>query len=598
MKKIFFILTLLSTFCGFSQTVIQAEYFWDTDPGEGNGISLQAFDGNFNQALETVFNNNATLPSVGNHTIGIRIKGQEGNWSAVFRKTFKVSANNNTNNIVKITAAEYFWDTDPGEGSGNIMLAFDGNFNQALETILSNNVSLPIVGDHTIGIRVKADDGIWGTTFRKVFRIVANTNTNNLVKILTAEFFWDNDPGNGGGTIMLAFDGNFNQALESVVANNASLSSVGDHVIGIRVKADDGNWGTAFRKVFRVSPNNNSNNLVKVTTAEYFWDNDPGEGSGNVMLAFDSNFNQALESVMANNTTIPSVGDHVIGIRIKADDGSWGATYKKVFRLTENNNSNASIKIIQAEYFWNDDPGQGNGTVMLAFDGNFNQALESVIANDSAFPDFGLNILRIRIKADDGNWGIIYSKVVGVNITYDEKVTLVSPINGAINVPTNSSFIWNLITGAGNYEYQCSTDSNFTSLIQTGNVSSTSIPFSGLNTNTTYYWRVRANVSSNVSLWSDTWSFSTDSTLVNQDYEFGDEIKIVPNPATNYITIKPSRIFEDFDYKIYAIDGKKILEGKLNTSKNINIEKLASSIYTIECKTNTGLKLFGKFIKH
>lgn len=594
MKKIFFILTLLSTFCGFSQTVIQAEYFWDTDPGEGNGISLQAFDGNFNQALETVFNNNATLPSVGNHTIGIRIKGQEGNWSAVFRKTFKVSANNNTNNIVKITAAEYFWDTDPGEGSGNIMLAFDGNFNQALETVLSNNVSLPIVGDHTIGIRVKADDGIWGITFRKVFRVVANTNTNNLVKITTAEFFWDNDPGNGGGTIMLAFDGNFNQALESVVANNASLPSVSDHVIGIRVKADDGNWGTVYRKVFRVSQNNNSNTLVKVTTAEYFWDSDPGEGSGNIMLAFDSNFNQALESIISNNVTLPSVGDHTIGIRVKADDGIWGTTFRKVFRLSDNNNSNAIVKVTQAEYFWNNDPGQGNGNTMLAFDGNFNQALEAVVANNAAFPQLGLNVLRVRVKADDGNWGIIYSKVVGVNITYSEKVTLVSPINGAINVPTNSSFIWNLITGAGNYEYQCSTDSNFTSLIQTGNVSSTSIPFSGLTTNTTYYWRVRTNVSSNVSLWSDTWSFSTDSTLVNQDYEFSDEIKIVPNPATTFLYLDTNIHFKSYNYTIFTIDGKEILNGKLTENKKIDIQSLIPGIYFIKVNDNSNSKRFIK----
>lgn len=513
MKKIFFILALLSTFCGFSQTVIQAEYFWDTDPGEGNGIALQAFDGNFSQALETVFSNNATLPSVGNHIIGVRIKGQDGNWSAVFRRTFKVATNSNSNNLVKVTTAEYFWDNDPGEGGGNVMLAFDGNFNQALEIALSNNASLPSVGDHVIGIRIKADDGNWGTTFRKVFRVAASTNTNNLVKITTAEFFWDNDPGNGSGTTMLAFDGNFNQALESVIANNATLPSIGDHVIGIRVKADDGNWGTTFRKVFR---------------------------------------------------------------------------------LSENNNSNATVKLTQAEYFWNNDPGQGNGIIMLAFDGNFNQALETVVSNNAAFPQLGLNVLRVRVKADDGNWGVVYSKVVGVNITYNEGVTLVSPANGAINVPTASSFVWNLLTGAGSYEYQCATDNNFTSIVQTGTVNGTTIPFSGLAINTTYYWRVRANVSGNVSLWSSIWSFTTDSTLENPEFETSNEIKIYPNPVNRILNIKSNETIKEFF--VYDVLGKKVIVDHVS-SNSIDVSNLAQGIYIIKVISENNEDYFAKFIK-
>ena len=32
--------------------------------------------------------------------------------------------------------SEYFWDTDPGAGNANTMLAFDGNYNDMLEAIL------------------------------------------------------------------------------------------------------------------------------------------------------------------------------------------------------------------------------------------------------------------------------------------------------------------------------------------------------------------------------------------------------------------------------------------------------------------------------
>lgn len=513
MKKIFLIVILLSTFCCFSQKITQSEYFWDTDPGQGNGIALQAFDGNFNQSLESIFNNNTTLPSIGNHIIGIRIKGQEGNWSPIFKKLIRINLNNNSNNQVKITIAEYFWDIDPGQGAGNLMLAFDGNFNQALETVMSNNTSLPNIGNHSVGIRVKDDDG---------------------------------------------------------------------------------NWSTTYRKVFRVSDNNNSNNVVKVTAAEYYWDTDPGQGAANSMLVFDGNFNQAIESVMANNATLPSVGDHTIGIRIKADDGNWGTTYRKVFRLSENNNSNNTVKIKQAEYFWNNDPGEGNGTTMLAFDANFNQALETIVANNVAFPELGLNVLRVRVKTEDGNWGITYSKVVGVNITYNELVTLVSPTNGASNVPTNSSFVWNLLTGAGTYEYQCATDNSFTSIIQTGSVAGTSIPFSSLSTNTTYYWRVRANVANNVSLWSPIWSFTTNSTLDNPYFEISRGIKIFPNPSNSFLHIETSLTISEIS--VLDLLGKRIHINKISNNY-LDISSLAQGIYMIKVKDNNNKIFYTKFIK-
>jgi hypothetical protein len=575
--------------------IIQAEYFWDNDPGQGNGISMIAFDGNFNQALESVMNNTSSLPSVGNHTLGIRVKAADGNWGSTFRKVFRVTNNNNSNITVKITQAEYFWDNDPGAGNGNTLLAFDGNFNQALESVINNDVTLPTIGNHTIGIRVKAADGNWGTTFRKVFRVTNNNNSNNTVKITQAEYFWDTDPGQGNGTTLLAFDGNFNQALESVINNNVTLPNIGNHTIGIRVKADDGIWGTTFKRVFRVTENNNSNNTVKITQAEYFWDTDPGQGNGTTLLAFDGNFNQALESVINNNVTLPNIGNHTIGIRVKAADGIWGTTFKKVFRVTENNNSNNTVKITQAEYFWNADPGQGNGNTLLAFDGNFNQAIESIIATNAVLPSAGMNLLNIRVKAEDGNWGTVYSKVVGLDITYNNQIVLTSPANGSTLVPLNSSFVWEQLTGAGTYEYQCATNATFNTIVQTGFVSGLTTPFSLLATNTTYYWRVRANVSGNVSLWSAVWSFTTNSTLTNPDYEISSEIELFPNPVQKILNIKANQIIKEIN--VFDMLGKKVIVNQADDKKQINVASLVKGMYiiSVECEDDKTFSL--KFIK-
>ena len=141
-KKLLATIFLITFWLSTGQTITQAEYFWDTDPGLGNGLGLTVLDGNFNQSLETVMASNASFPASGNHVFHVRIKDSNGNWGPVFRKVFKLSGNSDTNLSVKIAMAEYFWDNDPGEGNGIPLLAFDGNFNQAFETVFSNNAAV------------------------------------------------------------------------------------------------------------------------------------------------------------------------------------------------------------------------------------------------------------------------------------------------------------------------------------------------------------------------------------------------------------------------------------------------------------------------
>ena len=418
---------------------------------------------------------------------------------------------------------------------------------------------------------------------KKIYTIlILLLSIGNFAQTVTqAEYFWDTDPGAGNGISLQALDGNFNQALETVFSNNTTLPSTGNHVIGIRVKGQEGNWSSVFRKTFKVSANNNTNNLVKITQAEYFWDNDPGEGAGNIMLAFDGYFNQVLESVMKNDAALPSIGNHTIGIRVKADDGNWGAVYKKVFRISENNNSNNLMRITQAEYFWNADPGQGNGFSMLAFDGNFNQAIETISASNATLPNAGINLLSIRVKADDGNWGPLYSKVVGLDTAFNTQVVLSLPTNGATNVPLTSSFVWEQLTGTGTYEYQCATDNSFTNIVQSGIINGLSVPFSSLQSNTLYYWRVRANVSGNVSLWSIIWSFTTSNTLDNPIFQYENQIILYPNPTEDYTFIISKSVIKDID--VFDMLGKKVTIQIENNS--INVSSLAQGVYLIKITT-------------
>ncbi|TBX69897.1 T9SS type A sorting domain-containing protein [Flavobacterium silvisoli] len=415
--------------------------------------------------------------------------------------------------------------------------------------------------------------------------------------IVTAEYFWDVDPGQGNGNALYAADGNFNQAIESILEATASLPNPGNHILGIRIKTNDGNWGIVCKRVFRVANDNHSNNLVKITQAEYFWDVDPGQGNGNTMLAFDGNFNQALENILSNNTILPTSGNHILGIRVKADDGNWGAVFKKVLKVSENNSSNNLAKVTEAEYFWNLDPGQGNGNTMLAFDGNFNQAFETISVADALLPTQGLNVIHVRIKANDGSWGPVFSKVIGLNITFNSPVLLISPANNATLVSLNNHFVWNEVFGANTYEYQCATDNSFSNIVQSGITGELTAAFNTLLPDTTYFWRVRVNMLENVSLWSETWSFTTDESLGNDDLDTEHQIILTPNPASDYISIKLSALTNYYHYEIYASDSRTVAKGISHNNDMINIEKIASGMYITKITTDTGETYSLKFIK-
>ncbi len=397
-----------------------AEYYWDTDPGQGNGIALVALDGNFDEALETVFTNISSLPTTGLHTLSVRVKGTDGTWSPSFTQVVNVAATpQTTGHQINIQAAEYYWDTDPGQGNGIALLAFDGNFDEAIETVFTNNSTLPSTGLHTFSIRVRGGNGAWSPSFTQVFNVAATPQTTgHQIHIQAAEYYWDTDPGQGNGTALLAFDGNFDEAVEMVFTNNGTLPSTGLHTFSIRVQGADGAWSPSFTQVFNVAATpQTTGHQIHIQAAEYYWDTDPGQGNGTVMLAFDGNFNEAVETVFSNNSSFPAVGLHTLSIRVQGADGAWSPSFTQVFNVAATPSTTArNVRILQGEIYWDTDPGQGNGIALLAFDGNFDQALETVTKNLATFSlSLGAHALYTRVKGVDGTWSPDFGIVIEVD---------------------------------------------------------------------------------------------------------------------------------------------------------------------------------------
>jgi len=150
-----------------------------------------------------------------------------------------------------------------------------------------------------------------------------------------------------------------------------------------------------------------------VTQAEFFWDTDPGVGLATAVQAADGNFNSAFEQLTRTGITLPSAGLHKFCIRVKDNTGQWGPVFMNIVNV-EQANTTPLMSLLQAEYFWDTDPGAGNGTAILAADGNFNGAYEQLTRNGIALPSLGLHVFNIRVKDNTGQWGPVFRNVISV----------------------------------------------------------------------------------------------------------------------------------------------------------------------------------------
>lgn len=95
-------------------------------------------------------------------------------------------------------------------------------------------------------------------------------------------------------------------------------------------------------------------------------------------------------------------------------------------------------------------------------------------------------------------------------------ISLISPANGATSVSGSPNLTWNAAIGATSYDVQVSTNSNFSPLAASANVSGTSYTVSpALMGNTQYFWRVRGTSTCGTGSFSGAFSFTTANETCN-----------------------------------------------------------------------------------
>ena len=349
------------------------------------------------------------LPAItpGAVTLNVRVKGANGYWGGVFRTAILVSPSNVARSLV-VQQGEFFFDSDPGEGNGVPLLAFDGDWNNALEIGMAS-AAAPAEGAHLLYVRMRGADGTWSNEYKTVLHVSPSIPLRSIT-LQAAEYYFDTDPGEGNATPMLALDGDFDRALEQALAS-ANLNDQGSHVLGVRVRGADNGWSATFRSVVHVGPELIAR-AIRVQQGEFFFDSDPGEGNGTPLLAFDGNWNDAIEIGTASEAT-PTIGDHLLYVRMRGTDGTWSNEYKTVLHVSAPVPARP-IAVVNGEYFWDTDPGAGNGNALSATDGAFDDVLEEALSADATELSAGPHLLGVRVQGSDGGWSAAFRNVVNL----------------------------------------------------------------------------------------------------------------------------------------------------------------------------------------
>lgn len=249
--------------------------------------------------------------------------------------------------------------------------------------------------------------------------------------VTQGEYFWGaSDPGAGNGIALTAPEGNFGNAIQTVLANAVPITNEGPALFNLRVREQAGGWGPVFSVVVNGDAPFVTNREIKVTQAEYFWGSDPGVGAGSPMFALDGNLDNAIETIV--NTAIevaeePTV--EVLSIRVRDAENVWGPVFSVVVSIEPAITTSREIKVSAAEYYFNDDPGTGNGTAMLAVDGNFNNAIEALKGGNIPAPiEAGIHVLWMRARDAENQWGPSFGVVVNMDTT-------ITGLNAQINGP-------------------------------------------------------------------------------------------------------------------------------------------------------------------
>jgi len=292
--------------------IVQIEYFFDTDPGFGNGTSISVTPDNVVTVQTTI---DVSDLSLGLHRLYVRAKDENGNWGIVQSRPVLIQETDNDSPLPNIAGVEYFFDEDTGLGSGSSLSLTQ---NDTVEISTNINVSGLNVGLHRLYVRAQDGNGQWGIVQSRPVLVQMSAPNDPLPNIVDVEYFFDEEPELGSGSSL-----SFTQNDTVEISTNIDVSGldVGLHRLYVRAQDGNGQWGIVQSRPVLVQMSDANDPLPNIVDVEYFFDGDPGLGNG-VSFEFTPGDTVVIETRVPLDSL--ALGNHSLYVRAQDEDGLWG----------------------------------------------------------------------------------------------------------------------------------------------------------------------------------------------------------------------------------------------------------------------------------
>jgi hypothetical protein len=359
-----------------AQTINRMEYYFDSDPGYGNGTVVNLSPG-ADVSIGFTLSTNALAPGI--HKLCIRTRDNNQRWSLVTTSPYFIPVHTLVPDIARI---EYYFDIDPGLGNGNQVPVASGT---SVSQGFAVNTAGFSQGFHKLNIRARDTENRWSELTSALLYLPGHNTAPDIVKM---EYYFDTDPGYGNA-INLPFTAG--PVVEQGFAPDYTGLSEGMHKLCIRAKNAENSWcdlNTALIYFADQSP------LHDIVGMEYYFDIDPGIGQANQVN---------ISAGTKTSTTFPldtdgmNSGIHKLCLRVKNTADKWSETTNAIYFKQ----GPANQAISGMEYYFDLDPGFGNGIQLPVVAGS-NTGQSFTVSTSGLGP--GGHILYIRTRDVNTVW--------------------------------------------------------------------------------------------------------------------------------------------------------------------------------------------------
>ena len=318
----------------YGQSLDSIEYFYDADPGAGNGnVYSIALSDSITDSIS--FNFPGLTP--GFHTLNFRVQDTNGTWSLYESRTFFLNDTIfETQASFDSSSAEYFFDTDPGVGNGTAVKFSPGDSIQ--DTTMAIAAGL-LPGFHNLYVRVKDSNNLWSLYEGGKIHLYDSATVSALPvthPLKAAEYFFDTDPGPGNGTALNAFA--VNDSIQFSDTLPTAPLTAGTHWLYVRVLDTMNVWSLYDGRSFVIcslipAPDFSADTvcLGKLTT---FTDlSTKQDTASNYTYAWDFDNNGFIDDTTRGNTSHVyfTSGTHTVSLAINNTNGCVDTVWKTIY---------------------------------------------------------------------------------------------------------------------------------------------------------------------------------------------------------------------------------------------------------------------------